>query len=92
MATKLPNINEATFEDLQKIAFIGPARAQTIVDYLDTHEGKLENVMQVGHANGIGDSIATQMAEMFMAEPLSKPRAKSDKKAEPAHTVQTSHE
>lgn len=75
MNENLKNINEVTYVELSQIAFLGPARCSSIIDYLDMHDGNLENVMELARAEGIGESIATQLTEHFSARPLPEGRA-----------------
>jgi len=79
MNENLKNINEVTYVELSQIAFLGPARCSSIIDYLDMHDGNLENIMDISHAEGIGPNIAAQLAEHFSARPIKGGRAEFKK-------------
>lgn len=66
----LPNINEVTFDELRKIQFLGPSRCRNIVAYVEMHNGKIADIMQLANANGIGASMAARLKEHFSATPL----------------------
>jgi comEA protein len=61
------NINLATASELELLPFIGPAKAQAIIDYRKAHGTfqKLEDVKQV---KGIGDGIYAKIKSKIKVE------------------------
>ncbi len=61
------NINLATASELELLPFIGPAKAQAIIDYRKVHGTfqKLEDVKQV---KGIGDGIYAKIKSKIKLE------------------------
>lgn len=56
------NINEADALNLEELPGIGPARAETIVDYRE-REGKFSNIEDIMNVPGIGTGIFEQIRE-----------------------------
>lgn len=58
------NLNTATKEDLDNIPQMAGKRAETVLHYREQH-GPFKQVNEIANIPGIGDVMATQLAEYF---------------------------
>lgn len=84
VAAAMVNLNTATKDELIALPGIGPAKAQSIVDYRNQH-GPFKSIEEIRKVKGIGEKLFTQIKpELQLGAgkvPALQP-AKSDAKAE----------
>lgn len=62
----MKDINVATKEELVEVPTISPSRAETIVNWRDSH-GPVNNINELTEIPGIGEKTVQRMSEFFTA-------------------------